>query len=190
MDAKDLPQPPPVPEPTFDASGRVLDVSTGKPRMLTDQEVWDQIRTRHRDQWADRDGETLRLRVLRDGLTAFGRVLRQGEVLEVVIGSDDWIQTLDPKTGESFLDLDVGGQIARWKKRFLAPDDFEDADPPSNSSPYQDDRPMRPDGRRMSKGEAKIYQGMHDLHKELYPDRKKDARADAPLPPGRQRPNA
>ena len=91
-----------------------IDPSTGKPRA-----VWDntpEIATKHADKHADRAGEVLTLYVINDGLTAWGRVLRPGEVVEVTIGSPEFWETCSPLDGASWLFLDGDSQLQRWRK--------------------------------------------------------------------------
>lgn len=166
---------------------RELDVSTGRERMETDTEAYDKIRAAHRDKWPE-FGTVVRVRVMQDGAPNLEvRSLRKGEVVEVEVGSDTWCSTVDPKLGTSFLTLDIGEQIARWKKVFFrdADEAVEDGDAPSNASPFQDDHlplPMRPDGKRMSRGEARIYAAMKQLHAEQDAERRRAEEARNPKP--------
>lgn len=125
-------------------SERPIDASTGRPADKRDHEVRDELREKHVDTWRDRDGEPVRVVVLHDGLTAFGKVWQRGEIIETTVGSDAWVESCDPISGESFLDLDIGQQIARWKRRMLASvDEIGLGDLPPD--PTADDRPNRAD---------------------------------------------
>ena len=153
---------------------RPIDPSTGRPSDKRDHEVRDELRERHAGAWRKRDGEIVKRLLLRSGLTALGRVWDRGEVIEVTVGDDDWVETCDPNTGESFLDLTVEDQIARWGRRMFAEVNGEIAteDLPS---PFDDDRPHRPSATRMPKGEAAAYAAMRAAWAE------QEALADEPV---------
>lgn len=91
-----------------------IDPSTGKPRVMWDNTP--EIATKHGDKYADRNGEIVTLYVINDGLTAWGRVLRPGEVVEVTIGSPEFWETCSPLDGSSWLFLDGDSQLQRWHK--------------------------------------------------------------------------
>ena len=146
---------------------REIDISTGKPRSITDAEAADEIRTQHQDAWRDRDGETVRALILRSGFTALGKVWQRGEVLTCVVGSDDWIATLDPSTGESFLGLDAEAQVKRWGRPVLVV--MHDAEPHVDTpDPFDDERPPRPMPLEVNlpKSEQMMYQRMRDVWAE------------------------
>lgn len=87
--------------------------------------------------------ETIKRLVVGTGLTAFGRVYERGDVIECSVGDDMWVESCDPRTGQSFLALDPEQQVARWKQRMFA---VVDADfvPDEAPTPTDDDRPHRP----------------------------------------------
>jgi hypothetical protein len=49
-------------------------------------------------------GQLVKIHVLEDGLTAFSKVWYRGQEIELVVGSKDWQDTLDPVTGKSWID--------------------------------------------------------------------------------------
>lgn len=158
---------------------RPIDPSTGKPRAQSDAEAYDQIRAQHADRWLGRDGEKVRVFMTRSGLTMLGKVWRRGEALEVEVGSDDWIATLEPQSGKSMLELDPAEQIGRWGTRYYidaADGEIATHDPPP--TPFDDDQPHRPSPTRgvdLPKSERQMYDRMHAIWRE------QDALADTPV---------
>ena len=100
---------------------RPIDVSTGKPRAITDAEVYAEIASKFGHHWEDRKDETIELFVLRDGLTLLGRVFIRGETIRIKVGSQEWLSTIDPTTGESFLDRSPQEQIALYGRVMFCP---------------------------------------------------------------------
>lgn len=154
---------------------REIDVSTGRPRAKTDAEAYDEIRTQHADSWRDRDGEGVRVFILRDGFTFAAQVWDRGQVIECKVGDDRWIQSLDPATGKSMLELDPVEQQARWGRRFYVPIDGEIAGAPDNAdeefTPTADDRVAfgrsRFDARAtLPKGEQQMYANLEAIWAE------------------------
>lgn len=60
-----------------------------------------------------KDGETILIHVLEDGLTANGRVWYRGQELEYVVGEQPYKDTLDIH-GRTWLELSSSDQIRRW----------------------------------------------------------------------------
>lgn len=154
MDAAELPDLPEIPElPTDPATGRPLDPSTGRPRMITDDEARAEIAAKHAESWRDRIGEQVELVVLKDGLTAFGNVWMRGDTITAVVGDARWLDSIDPTTGQSWMDRDLKEQI-RFHGRVM----FCDAtklDAVRAEHPEADPRP-RPDAGEMAARRAQI----------------------------------
>lgn len=122
---------------------RPLDISTGRPADKRDHEYNAEIANEHGDKWKDRAGEVIQRRVLHDGFTFDGKVWMRGQVIAATVGGDAWILSLDSE-GQSFLDLTIEEQLARWKRRMLAPVDEVGSSDDSIGDPYSDDKPHRP----------------------------------------------
>jgi hypothetical protein len=56
-----------------------------------------------------------------DGFTAFGSVWYRGQTLSVERGTPDWEMTVNPETGESWMDLDEDAQIEKYGQRMFRP---------------------------------------------------------------------
>lgn len=139
---------------------RPIDPSTGKPRAQSDAEAYDEIRAQHSDSWRGRDGEKVRVFMTRSGLTTLGKVWRRGEALEVEVGSDEWIATLEPQSGKSMLELNAAEQIGRWGARYYVDAAHGEIATEDTPTPFDDDRPHRPSATQMPKGEAAAYAAM------------------------------
>ena len=56
-----------------------------------------------------------------DGFTAFGNIWYRGQTVSVERGTPDWDMTVNPATGESWMELDEDTQIDRYGKRMFRP---------------------------------------------------------------------
>lgn len=63
--------------------------------------------------------DVVQVHFVEDGITAFGQIWYRGQEVAVERGSEDWKRTVDPGTGESWLDLDEDGQVAKWDRRMF-----------------------------------------------------------------------